>query len=155
MLVGAPYNDDNGTDAGSAYLILGSAAPYSRAVSGGFDYEGERAYDLAGAALSGAGDVDADGYDDFVIGAYGNDDGPGSDGGAAYLVFGSARPAASDLSTAVEFSGEAAYDYSGWSVGSAGDLDGDGFADLLIGAYGNDDTYSAAGAAYLLFGTGL
>ena len=58
-------------------------------------------------------------------------------------------------STIVELTGEAASDRAGWAVGPAGDVDADGFADFLVGAPGNDDAYSGAGAAYLIFGTGL
>ena len=108
-----------------------------------------------GSAVSGAGDVDADGYDDFLVGAYYNDDGASSNSGATYLVFGAARPASTDLSDTVKLTGEGSSDYSGWAVGPAGDVDADGFADFLVGGYGNDDAYSSAGAAYLIFGTGL
>jgi hypothetical protein len=147
MLVGAPYNSDNDTYAGSAYLILGSASGGSGALSSAYDYDGETYQDLAGSAVSGAGDVDADGYDDFLVGAYRDNNGALLTG-TTYLVFGAARPAPTDLSDTVEFTGEGSGDLSGWAVGPAGDVDADGFADFLIGAPGNE-------TAYLIFGTGL
>ena len=51
---------------------------------------GEDTSDYAGTAVAGAGDVDGDGYDDILVGAYGDDDGDPSGGnsGAAYLLFG-------------------------------------------------------------------
>ncbi|MDP7608080.1 MAG: integrin alpha, partial [Candidatus Poseidoniia archaeon] len=50
--------------------------------------------------------------------------------------------------------GEAASDYFGWSVASAGDVNGDGYADVIVGAYGNDGAGSAAGEAYVYSGSG-
>ena len=59
-----------------------------------------------------------------------------------------------DLSLAdASFVGENANDLSGYSVSSAGDVDGDGLDDLLIGAYGNDDEGNYAGKTYLIFGS--
>jgi hypothetical protein len=118
------------------------------------EYQGEAKSDLAGRSVSGAGDVDGDGYDDLLVGACKNDDG-GLDAGAAYLVLGSASPASASLSTAVAYQGEATADSAGRSVSGAGDADGDGYDDLLVGAYLNADGGSEAGAAYLILGIGL
>ena len=61
-----------------------------------------------------------------------------------------------DLSTAdYAFIGENRNDYSGYSLSSAGDVDGDGLDDILIGAYGNDDGGSDAGKSYLILGSSL
>ena len=151
MLVGAPYNDDAGTDGGVAYLLLGSAAPASASLSTALQYTGEAASDDAG-AVSGAGDVDGDGYGDMLVGARGNDDG-GYYAGAAYLLLGTAAPASARLSTAIEYTGEEAGDYAGGSVSSAGDVNGDGYDDMLVGAFGNGDGSYSSGAAYLLLGS--
>ena len=152
FLVGAYLNDDGGAGAGAAYLILGSASPAGGSLSAALEYAGEAASDLAGESVAGAGDVDGDGYADFLVGAYVNDDGAAA-AGAAYLVRGSASPAGGSLSTAIEYTGEAAGDNAGRCVAGAGDIDGDGYGDFLVGADGNDDGGAGAGAAYLVLGS--
>jgi len=153
MLVGAMSNDDGGTSAGNTYLLYGPAS------AGGtlgdaptIELVGEDANDHSSSGLSTAGDQDGDGYDDVLIGAYGVDD-SATDAGAAYLVLG---PVASDLdlSTAdVLLSGEAASDYAGCDVSMPGDVDGDGTADLAVGAnYASEGRYSDSGLVYLLYG---
>ncbi|MFA6027590.1 MAG: integrin alpha, partial [Patescibacteria group bacterium] len=108
--------------------------------------------DISGYSVSSAGDVNNDGYDDIITGAYGNDDG-GSMAGAAFLVYGQTTQLTSaSLSTAVEFTGEAAGDYAGYSVATSGDVNNDGYDDLIIGATNNNDGGSSAGATYLIYG---
>jgi hypothetical protein len=144
--------------AGKTYLFFGSTV-----ASGGSwnlsladaSFVGENGGDLSGTSVSSAGDVDGDGLDDLLIGAHGNDDG-GSNAGKTYLFFGStvASGGSFDLSLAdASFVGETTYDASGYSVSSAGDMDGDGLADLMIGAHGNDDGGSDASKTYLFFGS--
>ena len=89
--------------------------------------------------------------DDILIGASGNDDG-GSYSGKSYLILGSSLGTSStiDLSLAdYSFVGENTYDYSG-RVSSAGDVNGDGLDDILIGATGSDDGGSGSGKTYLI-----
>ncbi|MFA6028179.1 MAG: integrin alpha, partial [Patescibacteria group bacterium] len=153
ILIGASGNDDGGDSAGATYLIYGQAASLTSAsLSTAVEFSGEAATDLSGDSISLAGDVNGDGYDDILIGAYNNDNG-GSNAGAAYLIYGQAAQLTSvSLSTAVEFTGEAAGDYAGDSVSSAGDVNNDGYDDIITGAYGNDDGGSVAGATYLIYG---
>jgi hypothetical protein len=154
LLVGASGHDVGGTDAGAAYLVLGSASPASARLTAAVEYEGAAEGDHAGVSVSGAGDVDGDGHDDVLVGAYGDGDG-GWFAGAAFLVLGSAAPASTSLATAVEYWGEDDFDYAGISVAGAGDVNGDGYDDVLVGAYGNDDGGGDAGAAYLVLDFGL
>ncbi len=156
LLVGAYADGGGGAGAGAAYLILGRAAPTSLNLAfADAKYIGEAASDAAGYDVSGAGDVDADGFDDVLVGALGQDTG-GSSAGAAYLVLGGAHPASQDLGVAAaRYVGEASSNEAGHDVSYAGDVDADGFDDMLIGASGNNDGGSGAGAAYLILGSGL
>jgi len=120
--------------------------------AGGFTLKGEDSSDSAGDVLDFAGDVNDDGYDDIVVGAYGNEGG-GYELGAAYLVYGPVSEALLDLEDAdAKFTGEASFDVAGKSVAGGGDVNGDGYDDVLIGASGNDEAGADAGAAYVVFG---
>ncbi len=159
MLVGASGDDDSGSDAGAAYLVMGGASPASGSLAGGsgntiFKYTGESVDDYAGIGASGAGDVNGDGYDDILIGAEGNDSG-GTNSGAAYLVLGSANPPSGGLAGAIRYSGESGWDSAGFAVAGVGDVNGDDYSDMLIGADRNDGSGSNAGAVFLILGSPL
>ena len=115
---------------------------------------GESVFDESGRSVAGAGDVNGDGYDDFLIGAYNNSE-SGTNAGKTYLVFGKALGWSTDVNLSnvdASFLGEYAQDESGRSVAGAGDVNGDGYDDILIGAYLNDESFSQAGQTYLIFG---
>ncbi len=105
-------------------------------------FDGEAAFNKLGQAVAGAGDVDADGYDDIIIGAYGYNDSTGR----AYVYSGRSGEL---LKT---FTGDAVQDHFGWSVDGAGDVNNDGYADLIVGAPYNDVAASAAGRVYVYSG---
>ena len=120
--------------------------------------------DYSGSSVSNAGDVNGDGFDDLIVGAYRADIGfgPGAvlNAGKSYLIFGGA-PFPSNfnlfsLGTAgVAISGAATYDYAGFSVGAAGDVNGDGYDDLILGAKTADPpgvNKIDAGISYIVFG---
>jgi uncharacterized repeat protein (TIGR01451 family) len=167
-VIGAHRNDDGGTDAGKAYLILGRASAdwtTDFALTGAdASFMGSQDGGGIGYSLAGAGDVNRDGYDDFLIGAEGYDSSDVlTDSGRAYLVFG--RPDGwdtdIDLDTAaasgdvLALDGEAAFDRASTGLSGDGDVNGDGFADVIVGSQWNDDNGDRAGKAYLLLGRGL
>jgi len=118
--------------------------------------------DLSGRAVSRAGDVNGDALADLLIGAFGADPN-GERSGASYVVFGRDTaqtgpfPASLALSSldgtnGFRLNGVAALDFSGNAVSRAGDVNGDGLADLLIGAFGADPNGERSGASYVVFG---
>jgi len=161
LIIGAYYQDSGGSNSGAAYLVLGGSDSASVSGESGLadvdaKFIGENEDDSAGYSVSGAGDVNDDGFDDMIIGALGNSDG-GYFAGAAYLVLGGAASASVtgevDLVDAdAKFIGEVTYDLAGWSVSGAGDVNNDGYDDLITGAYGNDSGGETAGAVYLILG---
>src|SRR5262245_52374401 len=113
------------------------------------------AYDVSGLSVASAGDINGDGFADLIVGALQS----GSTVGGSYVVFGKALGFAANISLAnldgsagFRLSGVAAGDQSGFSVASAGDVNGDGFADLIVGARTADTNGADAGASYVVFG---
>jgi hypothetical protein len=107
-----------------------------------------------------SGDVNGDGLDDLIVGAWGAPSGQ-STAGKSYVVFGKTNGSAVDLSTIADASnplggfvinGEAAFDESGFSVSSAGDVNGDGLDDLIVGAMYADPNGNSSGKSYIVFG---
>jgi hypothetical protein len=140
VIVGAPYNSGN---TGKAYLYLGGPSGLSTASS--WTTVGEASGDGFGGSVATAGDVNGDGYLDVIVGAYGNT----SNTGKAYLYLG--EPSGLSGASSWTAAGEAADDNLGNSVSTAGDVNGDGYSDVIVGAYGNN---SNAGKAYMYFGGG-
>jgi len=104
---------------------------------GGVDasFLGEAYYDMAGAAVADAGDINNDGYRDFIVGAYGSDAAANS-AGQTYIFLGGGAWGMDEPMTSADGSyiGESSWDYSGYTLAGAGDVDGDGYDDFLIGA---------------------
>src|SRR5204862_62707 len=115
----------------------------------------DRAY--AGRSVAGAGDVNGDGFADLIVGASGTDAG-GRDRGEAYVVFGGTNLGGTTVTLnalgAGGFTLRGFEDgaYAGVGVAGAGDVNGDGFADLLVGASFADASGSNRGEAYVVFG---
>lgn len=109
--------------------------------------------------ISGAGDVNGDGFDDVIIGAY-EEDVEGADTGSTYLFLGRPTEMWSHNMTFskanASFIGESATDWSGFCVNIAGDVNGDSFADIVIGAPTrfdpNPSKSDSGGHAYLILG---
>ncbi|MFT5682823.1 MAG: hypothetical protein ACI8RZ_003747 [Myxococcota bacterium] len=151
LLIGADQEDSGGSNAGAAYLIYGGTTGTMSLSAADAILTGEAASDYAGHSVSSAGDTNNDGYDDVIIGAYGNDEADSS-AGAAYILYGPFSGTMSLSAADAMLVGEIASDYAGYSVSGGGDIDGDGNGDVVVGAYGDDITGSAAGAAYVLYG---
>ena len=150
------------SERGSAYVIYGKTSYSSDfdlsvtpliSSSTGFTITGNLAGDHFGFSLSAAGDVNKDAYDDIVIGGDNKDNGRGY----VYVIYGKANPVDINLSSAslapastgFLIAGENAYDHFGFSVSKAGDVNKDGYADILVGGWGVNN---AAGGAYVIYG---
>ena len=159
VLVGAKQNREAGQLAGKVYLVLATSLASDLSLSlADHQFLGEAAGDYC-CIVSGAGDVDADGRADLLFGAHKNDAG-GDNSGRAYLFLGGNLGASGSRSVGeADFliDGESEAAGSGGSVAGAGDVDADGFDDLLIGApeFGNGPDERTIGRGYLLFGGGL
>ncbi|MFC1597903.1 FG-GAP repeat protein, partial [Patescibacteria group bacterium] len=145
--------DAGATTNGTVYVQYGQSALFSTASLSTADVAvtGEAAGDLVGGAVAVC-DVNGDGYDDFLAGSPSEDSG-GTNAGVAYLVYGQAADLTlTDFSSAdAKFIGERAEDAAGLKLG-CGDINGDGYADVFIGASGEDTVADLAGAIYLLYG---
>ena len=149
VLVGAAFATTRGALSGAVWMVDGPLTG-TLALDEGVLIEGVGGTDRAGVALDFAGDVDGDGVGDFVIGALGEATGGGT-AGAAYLVLG---PVTADLGlelAAARLTGGAG-DRAGSGAVGAGDLNGDGLADLAIAADRADLGASNAGAVFVLHG---
>ena len=170
LIIGAGYANPNGGNSGETYVVYGGAsAPGTGGMldlsaldgTNGFVLNGIDADDESGFSVSSAGDVNGDGYDDLIIGALFAD--PNGDGsaGETYLVYGGASApgtggmldlSALDGTNGFVLNGIDAYDWSGGSVSSAGDVNGDGYDDLIIGArYANPNGFDS-GETYVVYG---
>ena len=160
ILVGSEFLSPNGTYSGGAYLVYGSADPDSVDLGSpgawGFAIEGGAAVDFAG-AVAGAGDVNHDGFDDVIVGARGADDN-GDGAGASYVVYGRSTGHTVDLGSLAaadgfRIDGAAPSDNSGYSVAGAGDVNADGFDDVIVSSHNaSPHAMSQAGSAHLVYG---
>lgn len=157
LLIGASGNDDAGTAAGKAYLVHGDTLVGDLHLGDAdFGWTGEAAGDVAGASVAGLGDIDGDGTDDLLVGAWGSDD-AASNAGKAYVLLGGSLPAdGAPLSSAsITLLGEGTDDFAAYAAAGPGDVDGDGLGDLLIGAYGDAPAGSRSGRSYLIYASTL
>ena len=162
LVLGAQFASPSGRSlAGQVYVIFGRTsfpATFNLAsINGanGFKVNGSAANDyLGGYTADVAGDVNGDGIDDVLIGAWGVDGPGGSSDGAAYVIFGKTTgfPATLEV-TSLNGSNGFALLRTGSSVAAAGDVNGDGFDDIITGAYSADPNgITDAGQSYVVYG---
>jgi hypothetical protein len=171
LILGSWGNFQPDDSSGSAYVVFGQAGGFDATLdvasldgNNGFRIEGVSAFNKHGVPITSAvtvasaGDVNGDGFDDLIVGAWRHNP-HGYYSGSSYVVFGQAGGfgATLDLSTldgnnGFRLDGTAFLDYSGRSVASAGDVNGDGFGDLIVGAYRADPHSGYSGSSYVVFG---
>lgn len=149
LVVGAPGGSNGSFEEGRVYLFAGHGAAIGPAPSS--RPEGAQASAVLGLSLALVGDTDADGFDDVLAGAYGFDlPSPGIEG-VARVYAGSATGLADPPAAAL--SGLAADSPFGWAVAGAGDVNDDGYADVIVGANQSDRPEVQEGAAFLYLGS--
>ncbi len=154
VLIGAILNDEHGPNRGQAYLVLGKTSGWSMNINisqADASWYGEHDDQFLGNSLSAAGDVNGDNYDDFIIGS------PDSFGGkgAGYLFLGGPWGWGTDnnvTSCNASFIGEATLDSATEGMDGIGDINGDGYGDIGIGAPGFDFMVANNGKVYIIFG---
>jgi hypothetical protein len=160
LAVGAYQDDDGGSEHGAVYVLFMQTDGKVKSFQAISDTAGNftaamDTYDYFGKSVAGIGDLDNDGVEDLAVGAYGDDDGGDADG-AVYVLFlqtdGTVQSYQKISDTEGNFTATLAVnDYFGWSVATPGDLDGDGTADLIVGAKSDEDGGANRGAVYILF----
>ncbi|AUB38875.1 Ca2+-binding protein, RTX toxin-related [Nostoc flagelliforme CCNUN1] len=169
LIIGANGASPNGKyRAGGSYVVFGKTSGFGSVLnlssldgSNGFVINGINEFDFSGNSVSNAGDINGDGIDDLIIGASGASLNGQRQAGKSYVVFGSNSGFGAsfnllslDGSNGFVFNGIDAYDNSGSSISSAGDFNGDGFDDLIIGASGaSPNGKYRAGESYVVFGS--
>ena len=152
VIIGAKSYEDDSTNEGTAFVYYGNATSMSTTPSWTKDIDQRDAY--FGCSVATAGDVNGDGYADVIIGAYGFENGK-LDEGKAFVFFGSI----SGLSTSSDWYETSNQQYAklGWSVATAGDVNGDGFSDIIISAplYGNEQANEGRAFIYYGYADGL
>jgi len=153
-----PYLDWGGQSTlGKVFVVFGGRSEWERNMSifdADASFVGRDIYDMLGCTMSGAGDVNGDGLDDFIIGAPWADHVSSYDGEVS-LIFGRTDGWGQNVSVSaadVNFGGEGLNDYLGLGLSGGSDVNGDGLDDIMIGAPYNKDGSPGAGKVYLIFG---
>jgi len=165
LIIGAAYSDTHDdAEAGLSYVVFGKAGGFDAVVNvdqldgtNGFRIDGAEADDRLGIAVSSAGDVNGDGYDDLLVATeLGGNTFPSSPtAGQTYVLFGNGSGFAPTMDLASLSATEGVRLDGGFtisSVSAAGDVDGDGFDDIMIGAPNTGFGTDVTGVSYVIFG---
>ena len=147
VMVGARLYSNGQTYEGAVFVYKGSAAGVVK--TNPHRIESNQIDARFGHSIAPAGDVDGDGFSDIIIGAYLYDQSEVNTG-SAYLYFGT--DAGTTLSGYVTFAGYQKESWYGWAVAGAGDVNGDGYSDIMVGARYHDSSKPNEGAAFVYFG---
>jgi len=149
IIIGAPYYSNGESFEGAAFIYLGSTDGPS--IIADFIFESDQSESSFGLSVASAGDINGDGYDDILIGAPDFDNGE-SDEGVVFLHLGS--PSGPSLTYDWMAESDQPYFTSfGKSVSSAGDINNDGFDDVIIGAPGFDNPTINEGLVFAYYGS--
>lgn len=147
LLVGAPYYSNGEDSEGAVFVFLGTPTGLSPSYSWSFE-SNQRGAEL-GWAGGTAGDVDSDGFDDVIVGAWGYD-GHRTDDGRVWVIQGSASGLSAQASWFMS-GGQSGTQLGGWTF-RAGDVNGDLYDDVVLGAPGFNHEYWNEGRAYVVHG---
>jgi len=148
VIIGAKDFDNGQSDEGRAFVFHGS--PSGLSSSANWTAESNQAFAFFGLSVSTAGDVNGDGYSDVIVGAIHFDNGQLNEG-KVYVYYGSASGISTIVNWSVEINQENAQ--FGWSVASAGDVNGDGYSDVIVGARLFDNGHTDVGKAFVYHGS--
>lgn len=153
IAIGSQGESSSALGAGAVYIVHGPvpSGTYNLAAADAKLLGDPWELGHAGRLVAPAGDVNQDGYADILVGATGDSD-AGTSAGAVYLVHGPVSGSAFLADLGAKLLGEHESDQAGYGVGGGGDIDGDGVADIVVGAGGEDTGGDDAGAAYVLYG---